>query len=416
MFRVVYQAVFGCLFIFSAFLIPIIKGFSRRIRDGLKNYLGFLPVLFSGNTVWFHSVSLGESLVSFSVAETLKERFPELILTFTSTHPDCLKLAKKKNFFSASAYLPLDFFPFLTKALNNWKPRLVLISETDFWPEFIWQCKHRGIPVFLINGRISTKHEKAFSSFRSLGENVFDSFQLLMVQRDEDRKRLINMGASPSKIVISGNIKADIKIKIDNTVLDEMKRWVGNSKIMVIGSLHPMELEILFQSLIRLIQNYGLKIIIAPREIKNAEIWYRKFSENGIMCVLRTSLSDDRAGQVMILNTVGELASIYSLADFAFIGGTLSREVGGHNPFEILYFGKPLMMGPFSRNFNDLAVSLQDLGACLTVSNSEEFEKNVCRLISDDSFAQKIGLAGKSVFSANRGAMQKTLEEISKII
>ncbi|MBF0545797.1 MAG: hypothetical protein HQM08_15245 [Candidatus Riflebacteria bacterium] len=381
----------------------------------MRNYFGYYPKRKTGPFIWVHGVSLGETLVADFFAGRLSAMYPKLSFGLTTTHPDCLKLARKKSFFSSSVFFPLDFRPFIKRALSSWNPDLVLICETDFWPEFLFQCWQRRIPVVLLNGRISNKHEWFFSNSRRIGEMMFGCFTILLVQTEIDKKRLTRMGAPLEKIKVLGNIKSDMTPEIDFEKLDSILRWVNDKKLVIFGSLHPTELEILFPSICNLAKKEGLKVLIAPRNIKNCNIWKARFEEEGVSSMMRSEIVGNQTN-LLFLDTIGELASIYSLSSIAFLGGTLDEKVGGHNPLEVMRFGKALLVGPYARNFQDIVDQLIEFNGCRVVKSGKEFDAIVQELLNNPKISQEIGSSGKQVYEANRGSLNKTIECLQPLL
>ncbi len=389
-------------------LYPFLKHFSRRLQEGLIDYLGLLPPTDPNNKVfWVHGVSMGESSVAFALIEELKKLFPEASFVFTTTHPDVLKTANNKNKADICTYFPLDAHFSMTKAFNRIKPDAVFISETDFWPEFSWQCKKRKLPLFLINGRIGDKICCFYSMQKSLGELIFTSFANFFVQTPGDKKKLVKIGVDPQLVEVTGNIKADLLPSFLKADIENVKKAFKDRSVVVFGSLHPSEFEELFPSMLKAVRN-GNRLLIAPRNIKNADLWQKRFSEASVNCILKTELRNRLLPEAIILNTMGELSSLYSLATVAFIGGTLDKSVGGHNPLEIINAHVPLISGNYFRNFADVTEELQEKKAVKIVKDAESFESALSEFLQSPDLALSYSKAAFEVLQNNSGALKRT--------
>ncbi|MDD3147177.1 MAG: glycosyltransferase N-terminal domain-containing protein [Candidatus Riflebacteria bacterium] len=400
-----YRLLHGFVSMSAAASVPFLGKFSRRINIGFKDYLGFVtpaqkPVL------WVHGVSMGESMVAAGFAAELKRRFPGFQIAFTTTHPDVYAGIVKRQQADIVAYFPLDNPVFMNRVFNRWKPSAVFVAETDFWPEFSWQCQKRNIPLLLINGRISEKIARFYRSFNGLGEVVFGAFALLAVQTTTDASRLLEIGARPDQIKILGNMKADLTPSSD-VDLSAIKRWVNQRPCVVLGSLHPSEFKIL-QPAFRQFSENRVALIIAPRNPANGQKWQQELQNSGLNTCLRSALNTDCSSEVMILDTMGELASVYRLADAALVGGSIDQSVGGHNPLEVIQQHVPLLMGPNCRNFADIVSQLQSENGIGIVETAETFLNAVNRLLNDRNAAEEQVLAADGVLEESRGCLEKT--------
>lgn len=360
-------------------LAPILGRFSRRIKEGFNDYFGNvkLPTKTTKPVLWIHAVSMGESMVAIGFAKALRNTYPNCSILFTTTHPDVIKDIKKKNIADAVAYFPLDNYRSMKKIFNRWKPEAVFVSETDFWPEFSYQCNKRNIPLILINGRISNKIASFYKYAKGFSELVFNSFSFFAVQSRTDADNLLDIGVSVDKIEILGNMKADLT-HTNHVDLSTVSKWINKRKTIVFGSLHPEEFVFLKDLFIKL-SGDNIAVIIAPRNINNAQKWKDELDKTGLKTCLKTNISET---DIMFLDTIGELASVYKLSNLSFVGGSLdNNKTGGHNPLEVLQQRVPLIMGSYYRNFNDIVEQLKNEGGITIIYDVEQAYKEITQII-----------------------------------
>ncbi|MBI3037679.1 hypothetical protein HYY75_01325 [bacterium] len=409
-----YQLLFNCLGFAAAGLVPWLVGHEERVKEGFQNYLGFLPKPKSKPVIWVHGVSLGESFVACAVMERIRQLGSSICLGFTTTHPDVLASIRKKKIADILGYFPLDSFPIMFRAFSRWNPKLVIVTETDFWPMFAFLCRQRRIPLILINGRISEKLRRFYLAIPKLGEVLFGSFDLLCVQTLLDKEKLTMMGAFPDRIKVLGNIKADVVSRSSLSNNEIFISWKKESRVIAFGSLHPMEFLLLKPILSSILKIANIKLLIAPRNIKDSIPWESDLTSAGFNAGLRSKISiSANSPSILILDTFGELASLYGLSAVAFIGGSLDPKVGGHNPIEALQHDVPVIVGPHTRNFEDLLAELVQENGVSVVSNVDEFEKALRNLLFDASFAADQIKASGLVLARHKGALNRTIEEMT---
>ena len=408
MYRFLYGLASATIASYSLFAM---RGF-RRIKEGFTDYLGLLEPVKSayGKPVfWVHGVSMGESMVAIGFVEELKNNFKNCRIVFTTTHPDVYANVKKRKIADRVAYFPLDNYFSVKRAFERWKPTAVFVSETDFWPEFSWRCKNEGVPLFLINGRISEKIERSYSKMPSIAEIVFGSYSLFAVQSLSDKARLDKLGVDDDKIKVLGNIKADLLSGV-KPIAKDIAEWKGNEKCIVFGSVHPTEYEIIKPLLI----NRKEKIIIAPRNLDNSKKWHSELVKLGVKACLRSNLQAE--ANVMTLDTMGELASVYSLANVAFVGGSIDKKVGGHNPLEIIQQNVPLICGVNCRNFADIMAELKNVHGVEIVCDAKSIGSSIDKILGDKDYADNMAKNAFNVLQNNKGALIKTINIVKQIL
>lgn len=409
-----YQAAAALVSLLGAASLPFLPRFSRRIRQGFFDYLGLLAKPENRPVLWVHGVSMGESMVAMAFAGELKKLFPGCSLVFTSTHPDVIDNVKKKGIADVVAYFPLDNYLFMRRAFERVRPAAVFVAETDFWPVFSHCCRSLNLPLLLINGRISGKIERFYQQARGLAEVVFQAFSLFLVQSEIDRQRLETLGVKPDLVRVVGNIKADLTATAVGKDLKVIKDWKGQRKLLVFGSLHPSEFDF-FKPMFKKMVAAGHRCLIAPRNPKFADEWWQQCQSLGLKTTLRSQALLPEV-EVLLLDTMGELASIYALGEIAIVGGSIDRFVGGHNPLEVIQSNVPLMLGPNCRNFADIVDELQQSEAVFVGSDIEEFIVRAETLLSQKRLAAEMAARASVVLQNNRGALARSLQEIKRLL
>ncbi|HPT46590.1 MAG TPA: glycosyltransferase N-terminal domain-containing protein [Candidatus Rifleibacterium sp.] len=402
-----YRLLHGLAFIPAAASLPVLEHYSRRLATGLSDYLGNVPRA-EKPTLWIHGVSMGESMVAAGFAAELRRHCPDYQIAFTTTHPDVYASFIKRKTADLVAYFPLDNLIAMRRIFDRWKPAAVFVAETDFWPEFSWQCHQRNIPLILINGRISEKIASFYKTFKGFSELVFSAYSLLAVQTPADAARLDQMGVDAAQIKVLGNMKADLTPQ-RNIDLQLVARWAGNRRCLVLGSLHPDEFKLLKPVFGKLLDRQTA-LIVAPRNPSHASNWLDELRQIDQGTMLRSQLGDKSAGSILLLDTMGELAGLYALADAAFVGGSLDSSVGGHNPLEVMQQHVPLVMGRHCRNFADIVEQLHASGGISLVGDAEQFATAMASLLLDAGSAEKMVAAADAVLEKNRGCLARTLE------
>jgi 3-deoxy-D-manno-octulosonic-acid transferase len=412
---ILYQSAFAPVSLISAPAIPVLAKTTERVNKGFNNYLGNLTKPDKKPVFWVHGVSMGEALVAEGFAKELKASFPDCFLFFTSTHPDVIKNVVRKRIADSSAYFPLDTFFTMKRAFERVNPDAVFIAETDFWPVFSCMCFRKNIPLILINGRISHKIATFYHYAKGLSEVVFSAFTRLFVQTKTDFDRLIFLGVNQRKIKVVGNIKADLIGSPRGFDPNVFLNWKNNRKLLIFGSLHPYEFSFLMPVFRTLLSNNNA-LLIAPRNLKNCNAWKGLLEKQGISVCLKTE-SDSNAlpkSDVMLLDTMGELASVYSIADVAMIGGTIDETTGGHNPLEIICHSVPLVSGKNFRNFADIFEQLLCSNGALVCKTTDEFIDSFTKILDDSDYAQNMALQAFRVLESNRGALKATIKSVTE--
>lgn len=415
-----YNIILTCFLIVYAptlFLQSILKKRPARL---LKERLGGFPDLSAHHPIWVHAASVGEVLCCMPLLKRIRQEVLDttiVLTTMTSTgNETAKKLIPEANWIF---FFPLDHPWLIRRVLKKLKPRLFLIAETELWPNLLRLCRSKNIPVLLFNGRISEKSLRGYLLFKSFFKRCLESISFFLMQSEEDRNRIIEIGAPSQRTTVVGNIKFDqippYKNSEPATDLSTSFRLQGNETILIAGSTHQGEEEIFIQVYKDLKKTYPhLILILAPRHLNRLEDVERLLSQEGLRWKRRSSFpqQDPNEGkEVILLDTMGELMRIYSLGTIVFIGGSLVS-IGGHNPLEPLLFKKCVLFGPYMFNFLEISRRLLAEGGAVLVKDRETLFFQLKRLLSDEKTRKEIGETGYRFLQKHRGATERIFEKI----
>jgi len=442
--------------------------FKPKLVAGFKEKCGFygeklpltLPSPARGEgkrvTLVFYGVSVGEVIAMENLLKKTREIFPEtniILLTGTKTGQE---IAQKK--FAGTCDL-ISYFPFdLPFCINNFikklKPDAVFIMETELWPNFANIMNKKNIPLFIINGRISDRTYKSYKKLSFFFKPILRKYTNIFTQSKQDNEKLISIGANPETTTIMGNLKFDIKKPDTSNLNFEKSECFGEGKVLIAGSTHSGEDEIILDVFTQLKQEIpDLKLIIASRHPERNENIFALMQQTGFVCSKRSELlhtphpnPPPRVGRekdldqpsIILLDTMGELGKFYSVCDVAFIGGSFNK-TGGHNPLEATIFNKPVVSGPSVHNFKDIySILTQGSGeiasvdyscqnsslmprddvndAGKVVKTSEELKESIKKLLTDEIFYQKASKDCENVFEENKGALEFVIKVLQSIV
>lgn len=358
----------------------------------------------------FHCVSVGESLATIPLVKVFLKNISKNVL-FTVTTQTGYNVSKEKigKDVRDVTFFPMDFPFTVNKFFKTYQPKAIIISETEIWPNIIFFSKLYKTPIVFVNGRISDNSFKKYLKLRWFFRDIL-TYPFFIMQNQDYKERIINMGADERKVFVSGNIKYDMS---DKAPLNREEVGLKDEDIVIIaGSTHNGEEKIILETFNNLKKSYAnIKLIIAPRHperFKEVEDLTKKFDYT----VGKRSLKD-KDWEILLLDTIGELFSFYSLCDIAFVGGSIAN-VGGHNILEPAYFSKPVIFGKNMSNFSDIRDEFLKKGAALEVTE-EDIEGNIKRLIDDKTLRLDIGLKAKKVVDENKGSLERTLVLLREI-
>jgi 3-deoxy-D-manno-octulosonic-acid transferase len=385
-------------------------------RKGFCERFGKIRAV-SGRPVWIHAASVGEVVMALSLIAEMRRRLPELLMVLSVNTPAGRRLAQERLKDLEIFYFPFDFPWTVRKVLERIRPRCVIFIEAEIWPHFVREARGRDIPVVLVNGRMSARTEKWFSLVRDFSAGVLRRFSLVIAQSDGYKKRYVDLGSDPTNVLVSGNIKYDIE-KASKGIPTDIERFLSGEKrrIMVAGSTHAGEETIVLDSFTALKKEFpDLFIILAPRHLTRVGEVQEVLRSAGIRYLRRSKIGEGSANaeyDVLLLDTIGELARLYALGDVVLIGGSLVAGVGGHNMLEAAVLGKAAVFGPHMDNFPDISRELIEGGAGFVSKDAEQIARVARRLLADRAFADDAGRRALSLVDSGRGAMGRTVSAV----
>ena len=400
-----------------------------RFRRGLIQRMGFLPTLSLKKPIWVHTASVGEVFCTVPLLKRIKKEFPECPIVLTTMTRTGNERAKTIPEADLVFFLPIDHPLAIRRALQKIQPSLLLIAETELWPNLLRSCGTKGIPIVLFNGRISEKSFRRYLFFKFFFKDCLKYVSLFLMQTEEDRNRIIEIGATMDKTRVVGNLKFDQPFpSFNEESMAEMAKSLnlrGEETLLIAGSTHSGEEEILLSFLkdLRKIDPH-LVLILAPRHLERLEEVERILKRESISWTSKTLLSmdQDRPDEerkelppVILLDTMGELMNLYSLGTLVFIGGSLVP-VGGHNPIEPLFFKKCVLFGPHMFHFLEISHHLIEAGGAIQVRGKEDLAFQLKRLLSDERARKEVGEKGYQFLQKHRGATEKIFEEIKPFL
>ncbi|MGH9547767.1 MAG: 3-deoxy-D-manno-octulosonic acid transferase, partial [Terriglobales bacterium] len=394
--------------------------FKKKTRAGLSQKLGFVPdglraaARSAGRPLWFHAVSVGEFNAVWPLISAIHQEFPRQKLVVSTTTLTGQQLAQER----AGTIAEVCYFPFdLPWASSPWldavRPAAMLIAETEVWPGIYAQCQARGIPLIVVNGRLSPRSFARYSKFRWLFGRAFASAALLMAQSEEEAQRYRSLTGGGTKVVVTGNLKFDGLKPIsapDQTALRQSLNLKDDDIVIVGGSTHEGEEAALLDAA-RTLKAAGRKprVILAPRHPERFARVAEVISERGFS-VKKFSSGEkfENDNDVYLLDTIGQLTRFYAVASVAFVGGTLVK-VGGHNLVEPFTYSVPVVCGPQVFKTRDTARSLQQAGALYIGADAADVAAKIIKLIEDKNERDRMGRAGIEWLGQSQGAVQRSL-------
>ncbi len=393
---------------------------THKYREGLLKRLGRVKAGLRGGrpVIWLHAVSVGEVLAVSRLVGELERAFPEFRLLISTTTKTGQDLARERFGQERVFYCPLDL-PWATRAyLEALKPRMLILAETEFWPNLLSGCNRRVIPVAVVNARISDRSWPRYRFFKRIWRPLLSRIGRVLAQSELDAERLRALGCVAERVTASGNLKFDVRAAVEAEATRMLKARAEGARFLVAGSTLEGEEAALLEAWPRLLEgDKKLLMVIAPRHPERFGAVAALLDQSGVDWVRRSGWKSEdtlRAGQVVLLDTIGELASVYSLAAVAFVGGSLVA-AGGHNPLEPAQFGVPIVMGPHYENFRAITEDLRKHDA-LRITEKEDLTNTLMELLSDGETARAMGERAKKVFGEQSGATGRSVEALRSLL
>jgi len=402
-------------------LVPKYRGQTwRRLGFGLGRMVKSLPT--GRPRIWVHGLSLGEVTSALPLVKGLREAYPEALLIFSTstTSGRCQAEAMLGPDVDLLIAFPLDLYWVVNRFVALLAPDLFVLVETDLWPNFLAALQRRRVAAVLVNGRISAESLAHYHRFPKFFAGLCNSFTYLAMQTGEEVAKLAALGVAPEKLLTLGNLKYDAKFEKSRAGGEE-GRFAGllpllsGRTVWIAGSTHPGEDEVILQTYGELRTQFPeLYLILAPRNPGRVDEIGRLAAGLGLQAVLR-SRAGVEGGDLLLLDTMGELAALYSLGSLAFVGGSLVSE-RGHNPLEPALFGQPVLFGPHMEDFAEIAGELLAVGAAEQVDDWREMVFIVAGWLADPGLRSAIGRSGAGLIESRRGVTDRHLELLRNVL
>jgi len=399
-----------------------LKGLRQnKYLHNLRERLGRVPqrVRQPGpGAIWVHAVSVGEALAVAPLLKELRARFPGRRLLVSTTTRTGQETAGQRLDCDVTFYFPLDFSFACRRLLDAVQPALIVIAETEIWPNFLRQARRHGARVVFVNGRISDRSFRSYRRWRFFLRRALAPVDSFLMQTEEDARRIRELGAAAERVVVGGNLKFDLPAPARPTFLSELETLARGAPIVVAGSTLAKEEEQVLDALQLTgeIEGRCSLLVLAPRHPERFDEVVALLERRGLAYIRRSQWrTDGPPPDVVLLDTLGELAGAYAAASVAFVGGSLVP-AGGHNPIEPALWGKPIIFGPAMENFRAIAAALLEARGAFQVRSADELGILLATLMSNPAACQQAGQAARAVVERERGATARCASRIAALL
>lgn len=417
---------------YAALLLPVFLYSALRhgkyVR-GLRERCGRLPSSLNPDrhaSIWVHAVSVGEALAARPLVEGLRQMYPDLRLFVSTTTTTGQQVARERlEGADGMFFFPFDFGPIVRRVLDRLNPRLFVTVDTELWPNLLRLCRQRGIKTVVVNGRMSRRSHRRYRLAKPFFRRVLATVDRVCVQTEPGARRFADVGAPAGRVTVTGSLKFDApeitRATAERSASDDVLRyfrWPKERPVLIAASTLRGEEEPVLRAFRGVLASSPAAcLIIAPRHPERFGGAYRTAARWGFSVERRSALAAGRApgSQVVILDTMGELACLYQIATVVFVGGSLV-DAGGHNILEPAAFGKPIAFGPYMHNFAEIADLFLANGAACQVQSAGELERLLEALLGDPVERARLGAAARALVDANRGATARSLAAITELL
>ena len=402
----------------------------RKYVRSLPQRLGILPLSFNldgDESIWIHAVSVGEVLTARALLQALRERYPRLRIFLSTTTITGYQVARNNlQYIDEIFYFPFDFAFIVRRTLRLVRPRLFVMMETELWPNLLRACRAGGVKTLLVNGRISSRSYPRYKLARPFFRHVLAHVDRFCMQSEESARRIVDMGADPARVTVTGSLKFDSLERPESLAASDRGRnrvlryfrISPDRPVLIAASTLKGEEEPVLEAFQRMrATRPNALLIIAPRKPERFDDVERLARRTGLNVARRSELRVDAEPRhdIVVLDTIGELAQLFQVATIVFVGGSLV-DAGGHNILEPAVFGKPIIFGPYMQNFAEIARAFLDNGAGIEVNTDRELETVLLELMGDPVRRASLGAAARALVEANRGARARSLEAIAQLL
>ncbi|PKE27778.1 3-deoxy-D-manno-octulosonic acid transferase [Rahnella sp. AA] len=386
---------------------------SPAYRKRWAERYGFCKGKVVSGGIMLHSVSVGETLAAIPLVRALRHRYPSLPITVTTMTPtgsERVQSAFGKGVHHV--YLPYDLAGSVNRFLDEVNPKLVIIMETELWPNLISALHHRQIPLVIANARLSARSAKGYQKLGKFIRTILQRITLIAAQNQEDGERFLSLGLKRNQLAVTGSLKFDISVtpELAAKAIALRSQWASRRQVWIATSTHEGEETLLLEAHKELLKAHPtLLLILVPRHPERFPVACELTRKAGLTFTQRSTGEVPSSGtQVVIGDTMGELMLLYGIADLAFVGGSLVDR-GGHNPLEAAAHAIPVLMGPHTFNFKDICAKLAQDDGLITVTDTPSLVKEISTLLTDEDYRLYYGRHAVEVLHQNQGALQRLL-------
>lgn len=387
----------------------------------LRERFGFVsvpPPPTPGGRFWVHAVSVGEVMAAVPLVQALRVRWPAADIVVSTVTATGERVARARLQETASTItFPLDFGGAVRRAVRRVGPGCFIALETELWPNLLRAFRQAKIPAVLANGRISDRSYRRYKLVRPLFRRVLADMTFFCMQSEEDARRIISLGARPERVLVTGNLKMEAPSG-DAGAAELWRRLLhlGQAPVLVAGSTHRGEEALVLDAFAALRpKSNGLRLVLAPRHPERLDEVESLAQGRGLSVVRRSRVAAGNAAPVILVDTMGELASIYAVADVIFVGGSLVP-IGGHNVVEPALHAKPVVFGPHMTNFRDAAALLLRADAAVQVTDGADLTAALARLLDDGPARETLGRAAWTAVRGHQGACVRTVTALERVL
>jgi 3-deoxy-D-manno-octulosonic-acid transferase len=402
-------------------LFLIRKVWSAGYPVALRERFGFIrvpPPPTPAGRFWVHAVSVGEVMAAVPLVQALRVRWPaaDIVVSTVTATGDRVARARLPEAVATLTF-PLDFRGAVRRVVRRVSPGCFIALETELWPNLLRALRQSKVPAVLANGRISDRSYRRYKLVRPLFRRVLADMAFFCMQSEEDARRIISLGAPPERVLVTGNLKMEAPSgDAGATELWRRLLHLGQAPVVVAGSTHRGEEALVLDAFEALRPKAeGLHLVLAPRHPERLDEVESLAQSRGLAVVRRSRVSAGSAAPVILLDTMGELASLYAVADVIFVGGSLVP-IGGHNVVEPALHAKAVVFGPHMTNFRDAAALLLRADAAIQVKDGAELTEALGRLLGDAQGREALGRAAWSAVRGHQGACVRTITALERVL
>ncbi|MEO8747237.1 MAG: lipid IV(A) 3-deoxy-D-manno-octulosonic acid transferase [Rhodanobacter sp.] len=393
---------------------------SRPYRRRWPERFGFFKAPGLHGSLWIHAVSVGEVNAALPLIRELATAYPHAPMVITTVTPT--GSARVHQLFGDSVfhvYLPYDLPFAVERFLRQVRPRLALIVETEIWPNLYFACRRRGIPLMIVNARLSRRSLRGYRPLRSLARSALSCVRIIAAQSRSDAARYRLLGADPRQVMVTGNMKFDMPISDTAVAIGATMRaqWGRQRPVWIAASTHEGEEFAVLEAHRAIMREFpDALLLLAPRHPERFRVVEHLVRAQGFSLAMRSVQGAPAPGnQVFVIDAMGQLMPYFSCADVAFVGGSLVS-IGGHNVLEPAALSTPVLVGPHTFNFQEITLSLIQHHGAARVAGSAELAKQVLELLRDPEQQQRMGDAARNVFERERGAVPRIMRLVDTLL